>query len=332
MRPAVIAVPLALLCIASAFAQTGTLAGTVLEPTGNPAAEASVQARNTQTGATVKATSSRDGHYSVSLPAGSWDVSFSLAGWQGVNKRGIAVAASKATTLDARLEETTQLNTLGEDGLHTIADLKLHHPPSGPTPRTADGKPDFSGVWWAPVTTDPGKPEWTPWAEQIGRERTENNRRDSPKSRCLPSTLTFSGAVWQFVQSRDFLIHISDDDFPGFYQIYLNREHEKDPNPAWYGNNVARWDGDTLVVDRIAFDDRDWLDGANHPVSSQLHIVEKYRRPDLGHLEIEATFEDPKVVAKPFTQKRTAELAPDQKVFEFMCTENNVDVPHLVGK
>jgi hypothetical protein len=182
------------------------------------------------------------------------------------------------------------------------------------------------------VTTDPGKPEWTPWAEQIARERTGNNRLDSPKARCLPSNVMFSGQVWEFVQSKEIMVWISDDDFPGFHQIYIGRNHPKDTNPTWYGNSVAKWEGDTLVVDRVAFDERMWLDGASHPHSDQLHIIEKYRRPDLGHLEMEVTTEDPKALVKPFTQKRVADLAPREEVFEFICTENNRDVTHLVGK
>jgi carboxypeptidase family protein len=319
----------------AAFAQSdkGALAGTVLNPDGEPAAEASVQLSNPRSSTNFKATVAKDGHYSIAdVPAGSWDVTVSLPAVQGFNQKGIAIAAAKTTTLDVRLKDSSQLSTLGEDTLHFLADQKLHAPPSGPAPRTAEGKPDFSGVWWGPVTTDPGKPEWTPWAEQIARERNENNRLDSPKARCLPSNVMFSGQLWEFVQSKDFLVWISDDDSPGFHQIYIGRSHPKDPNPSWYGHSVAKWDGDALVVDRIDFDERMWLDGASHPHSNQLHIVEKYRRPDLAHLEMETTMEDPKALVKPFTQKRVAELAPGQEIFEFICTENNRDVPHLVGK
>ena len=320
---------------AAAFAQSdkGTLAGTVSLPAGEPAFNATVQAKNAQSGAAFKATTAKDGRYSIAdLPAGSYDVAVTLPAVTGFNRKDVAIAAAKTTTLDARLTETTQLSTLGEDTLHVIDDLKLHKTPTGPAPRTAEGKPDFSGVWWGPVTTDPGKPEWTPWAEQIAKERNDNLRLDSPKARCQPSNVMFSGQLWEFVQSKDLMVWISDDDFPGFHQIYLNRNHPGDPNPGWYGHSVARWEGDTLVVDRVAFDERMWLDGASHPHSDQLHIIEKYRRPDLGHLEMETTMEDPKALVKPFTMKRTAELAPNEEIYEFICTENNRDVQHLVGK
>jgi hypothetical protein len=335
MRAPAIIVCISLLSFA-AFAQSdkGTLAGTILMPGGEPALYATVQAKNAQSGATFKATAAKDGRYSVAeLPAGSYEVAVNLPGVVGSNQKAVAIAAAKTTTLDVRLKEGTQLSTLGEDTLHVLDDLKLHKPVSGPTPRTADGKPDFSGVWWGPVTTDPGKPEWTPWAEQIAKERTDNNRLDSPKAQCEPSNVMFSGQLWEFVQSKELMVWISDDDFPGFHQVYIGREHPKDPNPGWYGHSVAKWDGDTLVVDRVAFDERMWLDGASHPHSDQLHIIEKYRRPDLGHLEMETTMEDPKVLVKPYTMKRTAELAPpNEEIYEFICTENNRDVKHLVGK
>ena len=334
MRPQTVVVYISLLS-AAAFAQSekGTLAGKVLDPFGYPATVASVQVKNAQSGVTLKAAIGKDGGYSIpDLPAGAYDVTVNMPAVQGFSQKGVAIAAAKTTTLDVRLKEGSQMSTLGEDALHSIEDEKLHAPPAGPAPRTGEGKPDFSGVWWRPTSVDPGKPEWTPWAQQIARERTENNRLESPKARCLPSNIMFTGAVWQFVQSKDFLIWISDDDSPGFHQIYIGRNHPPDPNPGWYGHSVAKWEGDTLVVDRIAFDERMWLDGASHPHSDQLHIIEKYRRPDLGHLEMEVTMEDPKALAKPFTQKLVSELAPKEEIFEFVCTENNRDVSHLVGK
>jgi hypothetical protein len=129
------------------------------------------------------------------------------------------------------------------------------------------------------------------------------------------------------------MVMISDDDSPGFHQIYLDgRAHPKDPMPAWYGNNVGRWDGDTLIIDRIGFNDKVWLDQAAHPHSEKLHVVERWRRPDLGHLETEITVEDPTILTKPWTMNRVSELAPTEEIFEFICPENNRDVEHLVGK
>ena len=211
--------------------------------------------------------------------------------------------------------------------------MKRHNPPSGPTPRTADGKPDLSGVWWSPRTVDPGKPEFLPAAVEISKKRTEENRKDSPQAHCLPNAAVRIGPLYQFVQSKAFLVMISDDDSPGFHQIYLDgRSHPKEPDPLWYGHSVGHWEGDTLVVDRVNFEEQVWLDQEAHPHSDQLHIVERYRRVDLGHLETEVTVSDPGILVKPWTMKRVSDLAQGEEIREFICTENNRDVEHLVGR
>ena len=319
---------------AAAFGQGGTLGGIVSNPVGELLANAPVQAKNSDTGTIFKASSSAKGSYSIpDLPAGKYDVSVTIGGLKPFERKSLAVAAGKTTQFDIRLEETTQLSTLGEDLLAIAADNQKHAPPVGPTPRTAQGKPDLSGVWWSPRTTDPGKPEMLPWAEAKAKEHEANNRKDSPQARCLPSPVLRLGPVYEIVQSKDFMVMISDDDSPGFHQIYLDgRSHPKDPMPAWYGNSIGRWEGDTLIVDRIGFNDKAWLDQAAHPHSEKLHVIERYRRPDLGHLETEITVEDPAILAKPWTMKRVSDLAPTEEIFEFICPENNRDVEHLVGK
>jgi hypothetical protein len=319
--------------IAQTAAPTGSITGTLRDSIGDPIDNNPVQAKNTVSGAIFKATTSAKGTYSLAdLPPGTYDVSASAPGLTGVEKKAVAVQASQDAKLDIQLGDTTQLNTLGEDRLRVTEDLKRHTAPAGPTPRTPDGKPDLSGVWWQPRVVDPGKPEFLPTALAITKQRVESNGKDNPQAHCLPSGALRNGPLWEFVQSKDYLVYISDDESPGFHQIYLDgRGHPADPNPAWYGHSIGRWDGDTLVVDRVAFDPRVWMDQQMHPVSDKLHIIERYHRPDLGHLEIEITVDDPGVLAKPWTLKRVADLAHDE-IFEFICTENNRDEKHLVGK
>jgi hypothetical protein len=328
-----IGVALAAVLMAQPPEKSGTISGTVLDPIGVIAPDVVVQVKSSTNGEIVRrATSDRTGKYIVAdLPPGAYDVSVAVPGLKGFERKSVQVQG--ATTVDIRLEEGSQLSTLGEDPRGFVADRARHNPPAGPTPRTADGRPDLSGVWWTPATVEPGKPEWLPAAQKVAADRQANNRIDSPQVRCLPAGVLRRGPLIEFVQSRAVLIEVSDDDSPGFHHIYLEgHRHPDEPDPLWYGDSIGRWDGDTLVVDRVNFIEGVWLDAEGHPHSDKLHVVERYRRPDLGHLEAEITVDDPGVLATPWTFKRVSDLAPKEEIREFMCNENNMDLTHLVGK
>jgi hypothetical protein len=312
---------------------TGIITGAVTDPVGGLVAGASVQATNVATGAVLKGVSSAQGLYAIpNVPAGNYDISLTMPGLAAFSAKNVVVTAGQGTRVNIALKEGTQLSSLGEDPTSIVEDQKRHHPPSGPAPRI-DGHPDFTGLWWSPRVTDPGKPEFLPSAVEVAKKRVEDNRKDSPAAHCLPGATLRIGPVFEMVQSKLFLAMISDDDSPGFHQIFLDgRSHPKDPDPQWYGHSIGHWDGDTLVVDRVNFDERVWLDPESHPHSDRLHIVERWRRPDLGHLESEVTVEDPGVLARPYTIKRVSDLAVGEELREFICTESNLDVEHLVGK
>ena len=218
---------------ATAFAQGDkrSIQGTVSDSVGAALANAPVQAKNADTGAVYKATSTSKGTYSLAdPPAGKYEVTAAIPGLKNFSKKAVAVFAAKTEPLDIRLEETTQLSTLGEDTLAIQADAKKPAQPSGPTPRAADGKPDHYGTWWSPRTIDPGKPEWLPFAETTAKQRAKP---------------AYDG--------RDFRRQprLSPDLF------YLDgRAHPKDPMPAWHGHNAGHWEGDTLVVGRIRFNEQ----------------------------------------------------------------------------
>src|SRR5215468_10208673 len=311
----------------------GSIVGTVLDPVGALAAQVTVQARGVDGQVTRRAISDRSGKYVVAdVPPGTYDVSVNVPGLRGYQQKNVVVQAGRPTSLDIRLEEGTQLSTLGEDSRGIAADVARHAPPVGPTPRTLDGKPDVSGVWWSPVTVDPGKPEWLPVAQKVAAERAANNRKDSPQVHCLPPPVLRRGPLIEFVQSKSTLIEMSDDDSPGFHHIYLGRAHPKDPDLLWYGDSVGRWEGDTLIVDRVNFVDEVWLDQEAHPHSDKLHVIERYRRPDLGHLEDEITVDDPGGVAKPCTLNHVCELSLPQQRRQSVCTDLKSDVHYLEGK
>jgi hypothetical protein len=321
---------------AACFGQSaGSISGVVHDPFGGLQSNATVQAKNAQTGIVVKGVSKADGKYTIpDVAPGTYDISVAVPGVKAFEQKGVTVAAAKALELNIKLQEGTQLSTLGEDGLAIAADRKRHNPPSGPTPRTVDGKPDLSGVWWSPVTTDPGKAEWLPQAAAVAKQRLDNNGVDSPQAHCLPSPVTRLGPLFELAQTKQFVVVISDDESPGFHQIHLDRSaHPKEPDTdLWYGDSIGHWEDDTLVVDRVTFNPGVWLDQPAHPHSDKLHVIERYRRPDLGHLEKTVTVDDPGVLAQPWTFKQVADLAAGEEIREFICAENNRDVVHMVGK
>ena len=117
-----------------------------------------------------------------------------------------------------------------------------------------------------------------------------------------------------------------------YRQIFLDgRELPKEPNPTWMGYSVGHWDGDTLVVDTAGFNDQVWI-WSGHPHTEALRTIERFRRRDFGHMELQVAFNDPKTYTMPWTLLFDLQLVPDTELLESICNENNTNRPHLVGK
>ena len=139
--------------------------------------------------------------------------------------------------------------------------------------------------------------------------------------------------AWRIVQSATHMFFLFEGNIHSYRQIFLDgRKHPADPNPTWYGHSIGRWEGDTLVVDSVGFNDRFWFDFAGHPHTEQLHIIERYRRPDVDRLDYEITVEDPGAYTKPFTLYGHSTYQHGDELMEYICNENNKDLPHIVGK
>jgi Carboxypeptidase regulatory-like domain len=329
-------VALLALCATGAYSQSGgAITGTVVDSDGQAVVNAQVQAANTHTKMVYKTTGSEQGHYTLAtLPPGTYDVSVNAPGFNAYNRPTVSVGATEPLRLDVHLLEY-QLGTLGDGREFRTQLTSPHAAPSGPTPRTADGKPDLSGVWYAQRTVDAGKPEPLPWAEALLKERAANNSKDAPGAHCLPRGITNAGALFPFklVQTSSLLVMLFEDDIPSHRQVFLDgRGHPKDPNPMWMGHSIGHWEGDTLVIDTVGFDDRSWLDTAGHAHTEMMRVIERFRRPDLGHLEIELTIDDPGAYAKPWKIMRASELDPSDDIGEYVCNENEKDAGHMVGK
>jgi hypothetical protein len=327
-----------LLGVATALGQgLATLTGTVLTASeGSPIPKATIQATNSSTGATFSVQSGADGKYAFpSLPPGGYQITAAFPLFLPFKRENVQIEARQTVRLDIPLDDE-QLNTLGDGGSFFVYLGSAHPAPRGRTPRTREGHPDLSGVWLpALIQPEGSKPEPLPWAEELAKKRNDGFGKD-PQTYCLPGGLTYSGMFFDYriVQAAEILIIIEPDSGNPTRQIYLDgRSHPKDVNPSFMGHSVGRWEGDTLVVDTVGFNDRVWLTNDNYPLTEKMHVVERFRRPDLGHLEMEITFDDPGAFKKPWKMKRTSSLAPKEtEVLEYVCTENNLDVEHLILK
>ena len=323
------------LCASVGFAQNGgTITGSVSNLPGEAVANAPVQAINAATNAIYKAASSANGAYTLAqLPSGTYEVSVAAPGFNPYVQKNVTVAGAQTVRLDIHLTDY-QLDTLGDGREFRVDLISPHATPIGPTPRAADGKPDLSGVWYAQRPVDPGQPEPLPWVDALLRERAANNSKDAPGAHCLTRGVTAAGALFPYkvVQTPTLLVMLFEDDIPSHRQVFLDgRGHPKDPNPSWMGHSIGRWEGDVLVIDTMGFNDRSWLDPQGHPHTEKMRVTERIRRPELGHLEIEFTIDDPGAYKKPWTIKRIADLDLGDEIGEYVC-ENNKDPEHMVGK
>jgi hypothetical protein len=209
-----------------------------------------------------------------------------------------------------------------------------------PTPRTSDGKPDFNGLWGPDhnfiydITSALKKGDvlpLQPWAEKVTKERMSNA---DPEARCLPAGVPrMAPYPWKIVQQPKLMVFLFEGNIHTYRQIFMDgRGHPADPDPTWYGHSIAKWEGDTLVVDSIGFNDKFWFDFAAHPHTEKLHITERYRRPDYSHLDYEVVIDDPGAYTRPFTMYGHSPLVEDSEIIEYICNENNQDVGHIVGK
>jgi hypothetical protein len=137
----------------------------------------------------------------------------------------------------------------------------------------------------------------------------------------------------QIVQTPKQVVFLHESMF-AFHVVYLDGRRHPTPDEAgettWYGHSVGRWEGDTLVVDTVGpffGSPKQLLDTRGHPMSDELHVVERFQRVDATHLAYEVTVEDPKAFTKPWSNVRTWVLMPpDEEILEYVCTENNKEV------
>jgi len=189
-------------------------------------------------------------------------------------------------------------------------------------PRTADGKPDLSGVWQAINTAAwdlqghharKGMPAglrvvvggaipYQPWAAGKQGENFENRLNADPEAECyLPGVprITYMPYPFQIVQTPAQLAFLYEY-VHATRNVFVGSEHPPGHIDWWMGDSRARWEGDTLVVDVVDFNDATWFDRAGNFHSDELHVTERYTRTGPDHMKYEATIEDPKVFTRPW--------------------------------
>jgi len=215
---------------------------------------------------------------------------------------------------------------------------------AAPAPRAPDGKPDLSGLWLkiSPkysrnIAADLKPDDIQPWARALVEQRREDLGKEYMNVKCVPlgpgyaTSAESTGAEMMKIIQTPGLILILNPDLT-YRQIFLDgRALESAPNPDWMGYSVGRWDGDTLVVDSFGFNDRTWLDHDGHPHTEALRMTERYRRRNLGNLDVEVTLSDPGAYTKSWTVTARAELAADTEMIEWVCNESVQHVERWLG-
>ena len=215
-------------------------------------------------------------------------------------------------------------------------------------PKAADGKPDLSGIWKADSAkwNDNLLPEGTdapmlPWAAELYKHRVATHGYDRPMTFCMPhgvpDNMTVGGLPFKIIQTPNVTVVLYEE-FHLYRQIHTDgRPLPVDPDPAWYGYSIGRWEGDTFVVQTAGFKgvvgdnsrEGSWLDNNGHPHTDALQISERFRRTSFGHMEMQVTVNDPKAYTRPWTSDTLRfTLQADTELLEHLC-ENNRDLESL---
>jgi hypothetical protein len=228
---------------------------------------------------------------------------------------------------------------------------------AGPVPRTADGKPDLSGIWTpdfpkraaktgaaadlGPSTSQffnigisfkDGLP-FTPFGAEIRKRRMANESTENPDAHCLPLGVgqVLNISLHKFVQTPDQIVLLYEG---ASREIFTDGRPlpNNDPQPLFWGYSVGKWEGDTLVVQTIGFRDDGWLDVQGSPLTEKGKVTERFHRVDYGHMDTEFTVEDPKAYTKPWTVHVSNRLLPGEELLEFVCNDNEKDAVHYKTK
>jgi hypothetical protein len=225
-----------------------------------------------------------------------------------------------------------------------VAPAQTQAPAKTPKAAQSSAPPDLSGVWMRDAPPATGTQYWvmkfnldeppmTPWGQEqfkmhkssFGDHPYGLEETNDPVLRgCFPPGVPrvyLHPFPFQFVQASDEVVMLFEVDSLR-RQIYTDgRGHDTALVPLWMGDSIGHWEGDTLVVDTVNFNDKTWVDRIGHPHSDALHVVERFRRTAHDHLVIDITIEDPKAYTKPWGTRLEFKLQPTWRLTEQFCED-----------
>jgi len=205
---------------------------------------------------------------------------------------------------------------------------------SAPAPRTGEGKPDFSGMW----STAEGAPCPENLKDDVGGclEKSPLSKHAADLTRTVPGGLPSNFPrmftlphITKFIQTPKLLVLINEYN-ASYRQIFMDgRPLPVDPQPSWNGYSTADWEGDTLVVRTNGFRDDLWMDMTGTPLTSAATVTERFRRPNFGTLEIDATIDDPKAFTRPWNLKMIDKIELNTELIDEVCLEGERSAQHM---
>jgi hypothetical protein len=224
---------------------------------------------------------------------------------------------------------------------------------SAPAPKLADGTPDLSGIWAAECAIygldacftrslffnlakdlKPDDVLMTPWAATVQKQRESRNHVDDPYGYCLPPgtpRINFGGGPFKILQTSA-VTALLYETLAGmtFRQVFTDgRRFPASSEPTWLGYSIGRWESETFVIETAGFRDNGWLDTLKaHPHSDALRVTERFRRIDLGHMDLQITIDDRKAYEKPWTVRAPLTLQADTELIEGFCDNHDKTMEH----
>jgi hypothetical protein len=176
-----------------------------------------------------------------------------------------------------------------------------------------------------------------PWAREAYDYRQATFTKDDPHTRCKPSGgarmfhTPYGFEILQLPDTQE-IIFLSVGAPHSWRVVHMDgRSHPANPRPSWFGHSIGRWEGDTLVIDTIGFNDKFWMTREGMPHTTQLHTIERLSRPDFDTLRYEVTVDDPGAYTATWSGGWYIPWVPDNEPFDYLCQENNLDAERMVG-